>query len=759
MHRSRLVFVLILLLVFIQTRAKKGKSLIDSVDDLKEFKKFLRTKTNLLVIFTKSENAASKLMPMFDGVAEDIKGKGSLAIVDCSGEAKKLCKTLKVSPSPLELRHYKDGDFNKNYDRKMVQKSMVNFMLDPKGDLPWEEEEGAEDVIHINSEQNFQKLLKKNKKPTLVMFYAPWCGYCKRLKPDFAAAASELRNEVNMVGVDVDKPDLYTLRAAFNITGFPTIYYFEEGQLKYKYGGENNKDGLIKWLKNPGPPEEPKADTQWEDEAPEIAHLHDDTFTDYLATHSSVLVMFYAPWCGHCKKMKPEYVEAAQKMVAEEIDGALAAVDATVDKKLGEQFKVQGFPTVKYFKDGEFKFDVNERTADKIMEFMKDPKEPPPPAPEEQSWADTPSEVIHLTDETFKTTLKKKKHALVMFYAPWCGHCKKAKPEFMQAAEKMKEDTKVAFGAMDCTIHKVTCGEHEVQGYPTLKYFNYGKNAQKYMGGREEADFLKFMKDPLNTEPEPSTPPAPSPEEHWSDVAGYQNVHFLREATFESFIKEHNSVLVMFYAPWCGHCKAMKPAYGEAATQLKEEGVAGVLAAVDATIDSSISSRYEVRGYPTLKYFKNGKLAYDYGFARTKEALITFMKDPKEPPPPPKPEPEWSTVKSNVKHLTGADFSSFLKSKQAVLVMFYAPWCGHCKKAKPFYQGAADKLADETRALAAVDCTAESNKEICNKEEVKGFPTLKLYIKGKYLSEYNGDRTEEEFYKFILNAPTPKDEL
>ncbi|KAH3868473.1 hypothetical protein DPMN_031623 [Dreissena polymorpha] len=83
MHRSRLVFVLILLLVFIQTRAKKGKSLIDSVDDLKEFKKFLRTKTNLLVIFTKSENAASKLMPMFDGVAEDIKGKGSLAIVDC----------------------------------------------------------------------------------------------------------------------------------------------------------------------------------------------------------------------------------------------------------------------------------------------------------------------------------------------------------------------------------------------------------------------------------------------------------------------------------------------------------------------------------------------------------------------------------------------------------------------------------------------------------------------------------------------------
>ena len=34
------------------------------------------------------------------------------------------------------------------------------------------------------------------------------------------------------------------------------------------------------------------------------------------------------------------------------------------------------------------------------------------------------SAVVHLTEETFKPVLKKKKHVLVIFYAPWCGHCK-----------------------------------------------------------------------------------------------------------------------------------------------------------------------------------------------------------------------------------------------------------------------------------------------------------------------------------------------
>lgn len=54
--------------------------------------------------------------------------------------------------------------------------SMVNFLLDPTGDIPWEEESGAEDVVHVESPKSFYKMLRKQKQPMLVMFYAP-CEY------------------------------------------------------------------------------------------------------------------------------------------------------------------------------------------------------------------------------------------------------------------------------------------------------------------------------------------------------------------------------------------------------------------------------------------------------------------------------------------------------------------------------------------------------------------------------------------------------
>ena len=99
------------------------------------------------------------------------------------------------------------------------------------------------------------------------------------------------------------------------------------------------------------------------------------------------------------------------------------------------------------------------------------------------------------------------------------------------------------------------------------------------------------------------------------------------------------------------------------------------------------------------------------------------------------------------------NFNELIGSSDPVLVEFFAPWCGHCKKLAPEFETAANSLKTQNIKLAAVDCTLE--KEICEKHAIKGYPTLAVFRAGAEVTKYQGPREAAAIVKFMKKQAAP----
>ncbi|ADX06678.1 putative disulphide isomerase [Organic Lake phycodnavirus] len=93
-------------------------------------------------------------------------------------------------------------------------------------------------------------------------------------------------------------------------------------------------------------------------------------FASKLKSDDKQLVMFYADWCGHCKKIKPQWDEASTEIGNEKMIKVNVGEGTPEQKELMEQYDVNGFPTILIFENGQSKGPFPSRDKSSFLEFF-----------------------------------------------------------------------------------------------------------------------------------------------------------------------------------------------------------------------------------------------------------------------------------------------------------------------------------------------------------------------------------------------------
>ncbi|XP_009606235.1 protein disulfide isomerase-like 2-3 [Nicotiana tomentosiformis] len=228
-------------------------------------------------------------------------------------------------------------------------------------------------VLQLNP-NNFKSKVLNSNGIVLVEFFAPWCGHCQSLTPHWEKAATILKGVATVAALDADAHK--SLAQEYGIRGFPTIKVFAPGKPPVDYQGAREAKPIaefalqqIKTLLKERVHGKATGGSSESSEPSASVELNSRNFDEKVLKSKDLwIVEFFAPWCGHCKKLAPEWKKAAKNL---EGKVKLGHVDCDAEKSLMSRFNVQGFPTILVFgadKDSPVPYE-GARTASAIESF------------------------------------------------------------------------------------------------------------------------------------------------------------------------------------------------------------------------------------------------------------------------------------------------------------------------------------------------------------------------------------------------------
>lgn len=448
----------------------------------------------------------------------------------------------------------------------------------------------------------------------------------------------------------------------------------------------------------------------------DVLDLTDADFEATIKQYPTVLVMFFAPWCGHCKKIKPEYAKAAEIMRTDDPPVVFAKVDCTEGgKETCSKYSVSGYPTLKIFRDGENSQEYQgPREAVGIAKYMRAQV--------------GPSSKDILTVEAYEAFLKVQEPAVFGFFEKESD----LKTIFLKFADKQREKLRFAHSSDPAVLEKV--GEKDaIILYRAPQLANKIEPASIKFSEKDSGEIGQFVKTNLH------------------GLVGLRNRDSINDFK--------NPLVVAYYA--VDYVKNPK------GTNYWRNRILKVAKEWEGKVNFAISAKDEFQhelneyGYDYVgdkplilaRDARNQKFIMKDEFSI--ENLQAFVNDLDEGNLEAyvKSEPIPENNDGGVKVAVAKNFDDVVPKDKDVLIEFYAPWCGHCKKLTPIFEELGEKLKGEDVQIVKMDATAN---DVPPSFDVRGFPTLFWLPKDKHDSpvRYDGGREVDDFIQYISKHAT-----
>ncbi|XP_042352180.1 protein disulfide-isomerase A3 [Plectropomus leopardus] len=453
--------------------------------------------------------------------------------------------------------------------------------------------------------------------------------------------------------------------------------------------------------------------------ASDVLDYTDDDFESKIGDHGLALVEFFAPWCGHCKRLAPEYEKAATQLKG---IVPLAKVDCTANSNTCSKYGVNGYPTLKIFRDGEESGPYDgPRTADGIVSFLK--KQAGPAS-------------VELKDEAaLEKFISDQDASVVGFFA---DDKSTAQAEFLKAASALRDNYRFAHTNSEALLqsHGVD-GEGVILFRPPRLNNKFEDNTVKYSEDKySSAKIKRFIQDNIFGICPHMTQDNRDQMRGKDLLVAYYDVDYHRNPKGSNYWRNRVMKVAKSFLDQGKKLNFAVANKGAFRDDLSEFGLDEGSDVPLVAIRTSKGDKYVM----TEEFSTDGKALQrfleDYFDGKLKRYL--------------KSEPIPENNDGPVKVVVAENFDSIVNDdSKDVLIEFYAPWCGHCKNLEPKFNELGEKLAgDPNVVIAKMDATAN---DVPSPYEVSGFPTLYFAPAGRKMSpkKYEGGREVSDFISYL----------